>query len=83
MTQIRPAASKASFRPSGVAVCQRVNVTWNGSSEMRNFAKVRSEIVRCTRAENAMVLTRPVVASTRRSLPPCATTIDLPSGVQL
>ncbi len=54
----------------------------NGSSVMRNSARLCSDAVRWTRARNGMVDTSPLSTSSRLIRPPCDSTMAPPSAVQ-
>ena len=81
ITHTRPTAWKASRRPSGEALCQRVNFTASASSLCFVWVLASSEMVRCTLAEKGIVVTTPLDTSRRRSFPPCVSTMVRPSAL--
>ena len=74
--QIRPTAWNARRLPSGDEAVQRGNLTVNVVPSGSCGLPAISEMTRCTRAVNSMVVTSPLSTSTRRILPPAGITIE-------
>ena len=76
INQIRPTAWKARRLPSGDEVVQRGNFTVKVVPSGSWGRPAISEMMRCTRAVNSMVVTSPLSTSTRRIFPPAGMTIE-------